>query len=251
MVNGASLAMPYLEPYLIWAIRRGLEHIDDPALVDVAKAYCGQEGQHFGLHRRFNERLIAAGYSELRAIEAQMERDFARLRETKSLAFHLSYAAGFETMALAVGHWLVDERTTLFGGSDSRVASLILWHFVEEIEHKNAAFDVYQHVVGRPLYRVYGLLYATVHIVTYSRRAYRTMLIKDGRWWSPRSRLRLWRRVGGFLARVLPHMARCALPGHDPRDVPDPPWVRRWIAAYADGAQSVPNLDTRDLELAR
>ena len=248
MVNGASLTMPYLEPYLIAGIRRGLEHIEDPALRETTRAYCGQEGQHFGLHRRFNETLVANGYPELREIEAQMQRDFDRLLERKPLEFHLTYAAGFETMALAVGHWLVDERERLFGGSDPRVASLILWHFVEEIEHKNAAFDVYQRVVGRPIYRIYGLIYATLHIVMYSRRAYRAMLIKDGLWWNFRSRLRLWRRVAHFLGRVVPHMARCALPGHNPRHIPDPPWVSAWIAAYDDSSSVVPRLDTSDLQ---
>jgi predicted metal-dependent hydrolase len=32
MVNGASLVMPYLEPYLIRSVRAGLSEIDDPRL---------------------------------------------------------------------------------------------------------------------------------------------------------------------------------------------------------------------------
>jgi hypothetical protein len=80
-----------------------------------------------------------------------------------------------------------------------------------------------------------------------SRRAYRTMLRHDGLWWRPRSRLRLWAEVLRFFGRVVPHMARCCLPGHDPRTIADPPWVTEWIAAYRDGAPGVPMLDTQTL----
>lgn len=247
MVNGASLVMPYLEPYLIQAIRQGMKKIDDPVLLDVAKDYCAQEGQHYRQHKRFNDLLASKGYPELRAHEEEMERSYARLLERRSLRFHLAYAAGFETMALAVGHWLVDDREILFGGSDPRVASLILWHFVEEIEHKNAAIDVYNAVCGDYLYRLFGLLYASFHVMALSRRVYRTMLRRDGRWGQLRSRLRLWKEVLRFLGRVLPHIVRCCSPRHDPRTIADPAWVTEWIAAYRDGAPGVPILDTQNL----
>lgn len=247
MVNGASLTMPHLEPYLIAGVRQGLREIEDPALRAVAKDYCGQEGQHFRQHRRFNDLLIAAGYDELPKLEQYMADSFAGFLKNKSLAFHLTYAAGFESMALAVGHWLINDREFLFGGADTRVASLILWHFVEEIEHKNAALDVYNAVVGKYFYRVYGLLYASFHIMFHSRRAYRSMLKADGLWYDPRSRFRLWRMVGRFLRLVLPHMVVCAVPGHDPRRIADPAWATQWITAFRKGAPQVPLLDTSAL----
>jgi len=247
MVNGASLVMPYLEPYLIQCIRKGLPHIDDPELRAVAKDYCAQEGQHYRQHKRFNDLLAEKGYPELRDHEAEMERSYAGFLERRSLRFHLAYAAGFETMALAVGHWLVDDRDYLFGESDSRVASLVLWHFVEEIEHKNAALDVYNAVYGDYFYRLYGLFYASFHVMALSRRAYRTMLRRDGTWSQWRSRLRLWKEVLRFFGQVLPHMVRCCNPGHDPRTIADPAWATEWMAAYRDGEQSVPLLDTHNL----
>ena len=247
MVNGASLAMPYLEPYLIQAVRMGMKKIQDPELRALAADYCGQEGQHYRQHKRFNELLVSKGYDELADLERRMERAYARLLEGRSLRFHLAYAAGFESMALAVAHWLVDDREYLFGGSDPRVASLILWHFVEEIEHKNAALDIYNAVCGGYFYRLFGLFYASFHVMALSRRAYRTMLKKDGLWNSLGSRMRLWKQAGRFLAMVLPHMLRCSAPGHDPRNIDDPQWVVDWLQAYEDGQGSVPILDTDTL----
>ena len=250
MVNGASLTMPYLEPYLIKSVRMGLSEIDDPELRRVASDYCAQEGQHYRQHRRFNDALIENGYPELRELEQDMTEAYEKFVERKSLKFHLAYAAGFESMALAVGHWLVDNRTFLFGESDPRVASFILWHFVEEIEHKNAALDVYNAVYGDYFYRIYGLFVASFHVMAMSRRAYRSMLKTDGLWFRPASRVRLWAMVGRFLMQTLPHMLRCCAPGHDPRQIEDPQWVRDWVAAYRDEDDRVPMLDTRNLDNA-
>lgn len=247
MVNGASLTMPYLEPYLIQSVRMGLKQIDDPELRALAADYCGQEGQHYRQHKRFNEILVSKGYDALPELESQMEQAYARFLERRSLRFHLAYAAGFESMALAVGHWLVNDREYLFGGSDPRVASLILWHFVEEIEHKNAALDVYNAVCGGYFYRLFGLFYASFHMMAMSRRGYRAMLRKDGLWNQLGSRLRLWKAVGRFLSLVLPHLLRCCAPGHDPRKIEDPQWVVDWLQAYEEGHGSVPILDTATL----
>jgi hypothetical protein len=247
MVNGASLTMPYVEPYLIQCVRMALEHIEDPQLRTDAKAYCGQEGQHFRQHKRFNELLIAQGYSELRENEEQMQREFDSFLAKRSLKFNLAYTAGFETMALAIGHWLSDEREFLFGGSDPRVASLILWHFVEEIEHKNVAIDVYRAVYGSNTWRIIGLCAATGHVVYHARKAYRSMMIHDGTWTSIRARMRLWRMVGGFLRVVLPHLARSCAPSHDPREIADPKWFTGWMTAYRNDTETVPVLNTNNL----
>lgn len=43
MVNGASLAMPYLEPFLIKNVTEGLKQVQDPALKADVHAFIGQE----------------------------------------------------------------------------------------------------------------------------------------------------------------------------------------------------------------
>ena len=119
MVNGASLVMPYLEPYLIQGIRRGLKQIDDPVLLDVAKDYCAQEGQHYRQHKRFNELLASKGYPELRGHEEEMERTYARFLERRSLRFHLAYAAGHSGPSLA--HKGVGNGELAFSGAPAEI----------------------------------------------------------------------------------------------------------------------------------
>ena len=248
MVNGASVSMPYLEPFLIATLREATEHIDDPAVLEEIAGFVGQEGQHFRTHRRFNELLKANGYPELADVEQFMKRSYTKIRDERSLAFRLAYAAGFESMTLGITRWLVEDRVKLFGGSDSRVASFVLWHMVEEVEHKRVAFDAYQAAVGNPWHRALGVLTGSMHVFLLSRRATIVMLKTDGQWRNLRSRVRLWRRTAEFFGAVLPGALRATLPGHDPRDEPDPEWVTKWIVGYGGrpNPELAPLIDTGD-----
>jgi predicted metal-dependent hydrolase len=246
MINGASLTMPYLEPFLIDSIREALHRIDDPKIREAAKGFMAQEGQHYRQHRRYNELLKAKGYPELAEIEDAMQAGYDRMRQKRSLGFRMAYTAGFETMTLGVTSWLVNERRDLFRNADSRVASFILWHMVEETEHKSVAFDVYQAACPGFWTRMLGVFTGSLHVMWYSRRSYILMLKKDGLWYDWRSRLRLWKRATQFLAATLPYLYRSALPGHDPALEPDPAWVRDWIEGFARYAvtDSAPLIDT-------
>ena len=248
VVNASSLLMPYLEPFLIDAVREAIPKLDDPALREEAKAYLGQEAHHYKQHRRFNDLVLAHGYERLRAYEETLAADYARLR-TRPLGFRLAYAAGFETMALAIGHMLVKHRTYFFQDADPSVSSLILWHFVEEIEHKRAAFDVYQAVVGSYPQRIAGLFYAMWHTLRRTRQAYVALLQQDRLWGRARTRLALKALLLRIAAACGPRILESVLPWHDPGRVPDPPWVREWVALYEQGAAGLTRLDTSRMRL--
>lgn len=97
MVNGASLTMPFLEPFLIATLRAAASEVDDQAVRKEISEFVGQEGQHFRTHRRFNEVLKNNGYPQLAEVEDSMKRSYERIRTRRSLAFRLAYSAGFES----------------------------------------------------------------------------------------------------------------------------------------------------------
>ncbi|MES1945243.1 hypothetical protein PC39_14037 [Salinisphaera sp. PC39] len=247
IVNACSLLMPYLEPFLIDSVRAVLPMIEDPALADEARAYIGQEANHFRQHRNFNEIVIGQGYGELREYERRLEADYASFRE-RDLRFRLGYTAGFETMALALGHMLVRHRRHFFEGADPAVSSLVLWHFVEELEHKTSAFYIYQYFYGGTpggyLYRVYMLFRTIAHTIGRSRRAFHRMMRIDGLDRSRRSRWRSRWLMFRVLCWSLPKILHGALPWHRPERVPDPAWVDEWVALYDADAGGVALLDT-------
>jgi len=231
MVNGASLTMPYLEPFLNRTMREAGTRIDDADLLEDIDGFVRQEAQHYTNHRRYNETLKANGYTKLAEVEASFEADYAAL-EKRSLEWRLAYSAGFETMTMGITEWLISDRAALFCNANPVLTSFVLWHMVEETEHKSVAFDVYQAVSGRYWMRLAGLFWGSLHVGLMARRAYRVMLQTDGLWRNPGSRLRLWRMVGRFFLKAGSAMLRASRPGYHPDKVADPSWVDRWRQAY-------------------
>ena len=58
-LNAFQLALPYLEPYFIDAVREGAELVSDPPLKADALAFCAQEANHSRQPKRYCRRSIA------------------------------------------------------------------------------------------------------------------------------------------------------------------------------------------------
>ncbi len=247
MINGASFTMPHLEPFLVATLGEAAKLIEDPAVRREARDFCMQETQHYRTHRRFNDVILGQGYGALAEIEAEMARAYARLAK-RPLAVRLAYAAGFEAMTLGLTEWLVGNRARLFRGADPHVTSFILWHMVEETEHKLVAHDVYQAVSPGYWRRAFGVLHGSLDVIRWSRRCYRALLMQDGQWQRPSSRIKVWWWAACFLVGTCPALLRAMVPGHDPREVKDHPWVRDWIAGHAlrqERGAPMPLIDTQ------
>ena len=60
---------------------------------------------------------------------------------------------------------MLDNEETLFRPGDDRVASLLMWHFVEEVEHRSSALVIYDAVVGEAWYRIRALPGVIKHLM--------------------------------------------------------------------------------------
>lgn len=252
MINGASLTMPFLEPFLIKSINDTLDKIEDPQLKKEVKGFVGQEAHHFKMHRKFNDLLIKK-HPQLKEIEEEMRHSYSKLSK-KSLQVRMAYTAGFEAMTMGITKWLVGDRVALFAGADPRATSFVLWHMVEETEHKRVAHDAYAAVFGHGfksyLFRALGVFHGSFDVMRFSRRGYISTLKRDGLWKSWQSRLKLAKSLFSFLANAMPFLLRAALPGHDPRAEVDLQWVIDWLKAYNQlPAGTVPLVDTNDPEM--
>jgi len=146
-VNFISVIGPAFERYFIKAIRAAMPHITDEELLADAELFCQQEGQHSRQHLGHLQALIKQ-YPGIEVVRKQVLTSYEKLFERESLEFHLAYAANVELLFGPIAKFMVDNRHYLFRECDNQVAALILWHFVEEFEHRNSAIDVYNHVVG-------------------------------------------------------------------------------------------------------
>jgi predicted metal-dependent hydrolase len=242
LVEALSVSMPYLEPYLIQTMREVKADLDDPVLVREVDLYIGQESAHFRQHQKLNDE-IAKTTSHSRPLEAVFQADYKAFRETRSTAFHLAYAEGFEALTMAIAQTLVEDRVRLWGGASAAPVSMILWHMVEEIEHKTVTFDVFERLHGSYWMRVYGFFYASGHLLGRGFQGYAKMLREDGLAANWQSRWRRWRTLGRFFFGVGRRAARVLSPWYDPRQTRDPAWALAWIARYEREGASFKHLD--------
>nr|WP_198428053.1 metal-dependent hydrolase [Nocardia bovistercoris] len=153
MANAVSFLAIGFEKMIVNMIRETMPRITDPAVAEEADAFVRQEGQHSTAHRQHANALIRR-YPGLRETLGQVVGAFDTMTAEKSLEYRLAYTADLEATFTPVFKLMLDNDAELFAPGDDRVASLFLWHFVEEVEHRSSALIVFDAVVGSDIYRM-------------------------------------------------------------------------------------------------
>ncbi len=153
MANAVSFLAIGFEKMIVNMIREAMPRISDPAVAEEADAFVRQEGQHSTAHRQHVAGLIRA-YPRLRETLDKVVGEFDLLTAKKSLEYRLAYTADLEATFTPVFKLMLDHDSALFAPGDDRVASLFIWHFVEEVEHRSSALIIFDSIVGSDLYRM-------------------------------------------------------------------------------------------------
>ena len=156
LANALHLLFPLGERFFIRSVKRFAERIEDPALREQVRGFMGQEVRHGLEHERAFARLEAQGY-ELQSFLRWYEHLAYEVIEPKvppqvSLAVTVAlehFTAMFAREAL--------RRDFLSELADPVMRDLLLWHAVEELEHKSVAFDVLARTHPSWALRVTGL----------------------------------------------------------------------------------------------
>lgn len=261
MANMISFIAVGFERYIVLAAREALDDITDVDLRAEATVFLAQEAQHSAAHRRHVNGLIAQ-YPGLRDLLDRVIASYEELYEAEPLKFHLAYIASLEATFPPLFTFMIENRERLYHG-DTRVASLFMWHYVEEIEHRSSADIVFTGVVGDRWYRLRMLPRSMSHVTSISRLIaegfQRCVPAEDmgvaaeaatGAIWrtealarTPGLRLirvpryptmfagiatrRLLALIGGLL--------RSQLPTSRPADVAPPDWFHTWMTSYDAG----------------
>src|SRR6476646_4847437 len=147
------IAVPF-ERYVVSAVRKAQDKLsEDPEVASEADAFLLQEAQHAAAHRKH---MIARTrrYPELERCYEDACSAYDKLIDEQSIEFHAAYIANLEATFTPLFKVMLDNRDALFGGGDRRVASSMMWHFVEEIEHRSSGLLLCKHVNPNPWYRV-------------------------------------------------------------------------------------------------
>jgi predicted metal-dependent hydrolase len=148
-----SSFFPDGEDYFVRSVGAVRDRILDPRLREDVEGFIGQESMHGLEHRLLNERLAELGYPT-RAIGAYVRHITALRERLQSEKANLGFTAALEhyTATLA-GTLLTDPDARAEIGHDG-VRYLLMWHALEEAEHKAVAFDVYRQMGGTERMRV-------------------------------------------------------------------------------------------------
>ena len=162
MIAHLSAVFPEGEDFFIRSVRRYADQITDPDLKDQVKGFIGQEVTHGREHRALNERLHEMGYPTRRIDQLVRRRQQAIERRFSPLTCLAITAALEHFTAVFAETLLSDERAQALLGT-TEVRSMLLWHAIEESEHRAVAFDVYRAVGGDETRRI-----RTMRIIRFS-----------------------------------------------------------------------------------
>lgn len=163
-MNLVSIFAIAFEKFIVASTREAIPLIDDDDAESEADAFLRQEAQHARAHRQHLRALIKR-YPGLQETLDEAIGCYDQLVEHKPLNYRLGYTAALEATFTPFFKLLLDNEGTLFAPGDERVASLFLWHFVEEVEHRSSALIIYDALVPDPFYRVRQLPSVVAHVL--------------------------------------------------------------------------------------
>ena len=156
-----SATFPEGEDFFVRSVRRFADRVTDPELKKQVAGFIGQEVTHGREHRALNERLQQMGYPT-RMIDRSVRKNLRRAERFTSPIECLASTAALEHYTAALAETLLtDERAQALLG-DTEVRSMLLWHALEESEHKAVAFDVYRAAGGTERRRIRVMRMTTV-----------------------------------------------------------------------------------------
>lgn len=148
-----SAFIPAGERFVIDSVRAFREQLQDPELKDRATGLIGQEAMHSKLHAEFNEMYDRKGMPVSRMAklaEGYLGAIMRVIPEKTSLAI----ACGIEHVTAIMAEEVFSHRIEDLDNLDPVVRDFLVWHLLEELEHKSVAFDMYEEIDGSYLHRI-------------------------------------------------------------------------------------------------
>jgi uncharacterized protein len=135
------------EDFFVRSVRAYRDRITDPELRKQVNGFIGQEAIHGREHRALNERLAELGYPT-GAVERFVTGLFRISDRLPGRARRLATTAALEHYTATLAEVLLADAEARRLFAVDEVRNLLLWHALEEAEHKSVAFDVFQTVSG-------------------------------------------------------------------------------------------------------
>lgn len=159
-----SIFLTYGEDLVIDTARYHRDLIQDPLLKQRVTALIGQEALHSKLHEELNDAFLKVDLpvALFRTwAEWVFKYGFNRLPQPMKL----SLMAGIEHFTAVLAEYMMNHEEIFFESQDQKQRAIWMWHMLEESEHKDIAYDVFQTLSNNYALRVAGFFPALITIL--------------------------------------------------------------------------------------
>lgn len=211
---------PEGENFFVDSVRDMRGQIKDEQLRKDVGAFIGQEAMHGKEHYAANEEFKRQGI-DVDAIDRATKK--VRLFGNRHLPkrFRLALTAAAEHFTGVISSQIAHRDDFRASITDERMKALILWHAMEESEHRAVAFDVFKHTGGGYLTRTLAMSVVSAGIAPVVLLAMVICLRQDGNLLnlsSWKNFLQYYFGRNGFFTEALPELLQYYRPGFHPND---------------------------------
>lgn len=179
MFDALSLTFPDGERYFIESVRLFRDKIKDPELQLRVSDFIRQEAQHGMAHDKMNNVMRDQGMPVDQFLQV-LNKIFKLELKNRSPQYNIAMTAAAEHLTALMAETFYSHKKTL-SEAHPYVRALLAWHAIEEMEHRDVAFDVMQQVGEVPeLTRKFTLAFTTVMMLGFTTYRANVMLKYDG-----------------------------------------------------------------------
>lgn len=152
------------EDLVIDTARYHRDFITDPLLKQRVTSLIGQEAIHSKMHEELNDAYL------IRDLPVKLFRTWAGWAfeygfERLPQPMKLSLMAGIEHFTAVLAEYMMNHEEVFFRSQDEKQRAIWMWHMLEESEHKDIAFDVFQELSNNYFLRIAGFFPALITIL--------------------------------------------------------------------------------------
>lgn len=220
--SGLQATFPEGERFFIDAARDVRDKHKDKLpehLLQQIKDFIQQEAYHGQAHDAWCQALINLGFSRIKDFDEELRKIRLDAKRDVPAMFRLSLTSAVEHYTASLAHLFLRKREFL-DGANAPFRHVMLYHSLEEVEHKAVCYDLYNAAGGRYSLRVFGLFLATLLIAYEARKRHIYLLKKSGEW-NFKNRLKALKLVwglDGIVINLIPYTLRYLKPNFHPWD---------------------------------
>jgi predicted metal-dependent hydrolase len=153
---------PEGERFFIHTVRHYQKSVSDEKMLADIRGFIGQEAHHGRCHEELNEEIEKLGIP-ISLVSASMRKRVKMLKRRFGPERQLALTVALEHFTASLSEFVL-ENPEILDGAPNTFRQMLLWHSVEEIEHKAVAFDLFRLKVNKEWMRRRVMVVAMVSI---------------------------------------------------------------------------------------